>query len=123
MPGRAVVALLALVALGPTAWGLHLTVSYWLVPVACRAGSDVGLHVATAVAALAAVGALAWGYRRLARRGDVAGAVLGRRAETGGGGAEGARQLFDVMGFALAGFFLLIVLVAGLSPLMLGACE
>ncbi|MGY6501445.1 MAG: hypothetical protein ACXIVQ_11215 [Acidimicrobiales bacterium] len=59
-----------LVAAPPTVWALHLGLAYWLVPVSCRAGTTLPIHLATGVALLALAAVVVAG-RRVGRAGSV----------------------------------------------------
>jgi hypothetical protein len=48
--------------LGPAAWLAHLTISYALVPETCAGGSNLKLHVATAICFAVAMAAAAIGW-------------------------------------------------------------
>jgi cytochrome c oxidase assembly factor CtaG len=89
---------------GPIAWSLHLLVSYPLVPLACRRGSDLPLHLVTAVTAALALasGVLAW------------------RA---GRGARGRDRFMADAGFLLSAGFLVAVLAGGLPVLLQDPCD
>ena len=58
-----------LVAAPPTVWALHLGVAYWLVPVSCRVGTTLPIHLATAAALLALAAVVGVG-RRVGRSGS-----------------------------------------------------
>lgn len=102
--GRA--ALTIAVAGAPTAWMVHLLVSYLLVPVACGQDSNVLLHVTTFLTALAAVagGAVAARIRRDARS------------------ADRGRAFVALAGMAMSPLFLLLIVVGGASPVLIGPC-
>lgn len=92
------------VGAAPTAWLAHLLVSYALVPVACRGGAYL-LHLTTFVAA---AGALAGGVVAYRCR---------RHAQDGG-----ADAFLALAGLAMSPLFLLVILVAGIGNILVGAC-
>lgn len=51
------------VAAPPFIWFLHLAASYWLVPVACEAGTNLPIHAATVVALAASGAVVGFGLR------------------------------------------------------------
>lgn len=93
---------------GPIAWTAHLLISYPLVPVACDMGTNAILNAVTAATALlSAAAALVgwWAYRRL--RGDPP--------------FDWARFM-AVSGALLGAFFVFVIVVEGLPPLLQDAC-
>lgn len=107
---------------GPAAWTVHLLASYPLVPLACDLGTALPLHLLTlttalASAAAAAAGGLAW--RRL-RREPTPGA--GQAAEGDGDDATGRARFMAVAGGILATFFVYVILVEGLPPVLQDPC-
>jgi hypothetical protein len=52
-----------MVAVAPTAWAMHLALSYWFVPVSCERGTVAPMHLTTAVAVACAVAAAIYGHR------------------------------------------------------------
>ena len=125
---------------GPVIWFVHFVLVYMAVEVGCN-GSGPGLRlldaraaalvtlVATGVAALACLGAAAWGYRWWRRPGsteagggDTAGAE-GRGSNTSDGGdSDDPRRALAFAGFLLSLLSLLSVLVVGLPALALQTC-
>lgn len=102
---------------GPAAWTVHLLASYPLVPLACRLQTTLPLNLVTLCTALvsaaaAATGGVAW--RRLRRVG--AGDPTVDR-----GGDIGGRALFMASAGAILGvFFLWVILVEGMPPILVG---
>lgn len=114
--------LTVVVTLGPAVWFLHLAVSYWLVPVSCRAGGGWPIHVTTVVA-LALGAAVVLGAARLAGTSVGDGmARLVRISGPGGGPLGSGADLLVALGWLLAVFFVLVVVGAGLPALILRPC-
>ena len=95
----------------PLAWGIHLGLSYWLVPRACAFG-EVWLHLATVVSLLLG-GVAVWAAQRTWSSGRGAHA----------GEATGACNRFlGATGMIIAILFIGAILMQGLQPLLLDAC-
>jgi hypothetical protein len=108
---------LLVVAVAPLVWMLHLTLSYWLVPAACDAGSNAAINVVTALG-LAATSAVAWfGWRSDPERRRRRGSVL-TDTELDHRTAAGIARL----AFVLGAYFTLVVAVTGLVPIVLRPC-
>lgn len=121
---------------GPTAWFLHLVISYALVVYVCRTGDVWLLHLATAgTVLLAGAGVLvAMGsWRRLFPRSepnapDVEHATMmdqreGLRRSDPADPTIGRARLMALGGIALSGFFLAMILMAWVPDLVLSPCE
>lgn len=120
---------------GPLAWTVHLLASYPLVPLACDMGTNAPLNVITAGTALvsAAAGAVGWwAHRRLRGAGEdplddgAPGAGSGD-AEPGALWAGGDppfawARFMAVCGALLGAFFVFVILVEGLPPILQDAC-
>ena len=52
-----------LVALAPTAWAVHLGLSYWFVPVSCEWGTVAPMHLTTAAAVVVTVSIATYSHR------------------------------------------------------------
>ena len=52
-----------MVAVPPTAWAMHLLLSYWFVPVSCERGTVAPMHLTTVVAVACAAAAAVYGHR------------------------------------------------------------
>ncbi len=104
--GARIVTLCVAVAAAPAAWMAHLLVSYLLVPVACRQGSDLLLHVTTVVTALAAAGG---------------GAVALRTWKRARSRARGT-AFVALAGAFMSPLFLIVILVGGVGPLLIRTC-
>lgn len=111
------------VASPPFIWFVHLAVSYWLVPVACEAGTNMALHAATLVALLASGAVVAFGIR------------TGRSAPHKGSENSGALEITalteldnrstEALGraaVAMGAYFGLIIVVTGLVAAVLAPC-
>jgi hypothetical protein len=114
--------LTVVVTLGPAVWFLHLSVSYWLVPVTCRVGGGWPIHVTTVVA-MALVAALVVGAARLAGPSVREGMAWLVRSSGPDGFPSGSGADFLVaLGWLLAVFFVVVVVGAGLPALILRPC-
>lgn len=101
----------------PIAWLLHLSVSYFLVTLACTGDSGTprwGILVATFGFAIVAASAGMVAYRGWRRLPSPAGS-------DGEPGASRGRFLL-VTGMLLAGLFVVLIVLAGLPPLFVPAC-
>ena len=105
-------------AVATVAWVLHLIVSYSVVEWYCRRGGDIepervtlalnGLTLITALMAAAGIW-LAWHNLRRVR-------------QAGEDGRSRARFM-AVSGILISTFFLVVILVEGIPPLVLGPCQ
>lgn len=107
---------------GPAVWFLHLAVSYWLVPVSCRAGSTWPMQVTTVVALVAGVAVVLLSAR-------LAGPTVARgvsrmlgAAGPAGRPVAGGRDLLVLVAWILAVFFVVVVVGAALVGLMQRPC-
>lgn len=111
------------VAAPPFIWFLHLAASYWLVPVACDAGTNLPLHAATVLALLASAAVVAFGVR------------VGRTASPPEGGLSGSTEVTALTeldhrsaeslgraAVAMGAYFALIIVVTGLVAALLVPC-
>jgi hypothetical protein len=102
----------------PTAWALHLAVSYFLVSLGCGAqwqGARDAVIVATILCAVTAGAAGVFGWRRWkAARGSAGGAAF----ET-----DRVPQFLAISGAVLAALFTGAIILAGMSPLFLPLCS
>lgn len=105
-PSRPPLRDLAVLAVPPATWFLHLNVSYLLVPTSCRAGHRWFLLVVT-VAALAVM---------------VPPAVRSLRLRRGHGG-EGVDAFLGRMGIWFSALFAGATLLVGLSAAIVGPCQ
>jgi hypothetical protein len=98
----------------PLAWSAHLLASYPLVSVACRLQTTWPLHLITAATALIAAAAALTGWRcyQQVRAGGPAGL----------GDAFARARFMAVAGVALGLFFVFVILVEGLPPLLHDPC-
>lgn len=92
---------LIVLALAPLLWFTHLAVSYALVPLSCRVGSDLPLHVVTVLGLAALVTASVMAVRA-ARRGD--------------------RRAVALVCAALAAYFTFVVAWTGLVAVVVDRC-
>lgn len=101
--------------IGPAAWGLHLLVSYVLVPWVCRTGEYWTLHGVTLVTFLLATAGMMISWRQWTS--------VGRGALTGPGDPSVRRVRFmAVGGLLISALSALIILVEGLPGFVLSAC-
>lgn len=98
--------------LGPTAWGIHLMVSYLLVEWVCRTGDDWALHGVTLFTLILALfGAwLSW------RRWSLAGRAWP------GNDAQSRPRFLAVSGVIIGVLSALIILAEGIPTFFLDAC-
>jgi hypothetical protein len=110
-----------LAAAPPAIWGLHLALTYAIVPESCAAGTTVGLHVATFLGATLIVGsgALAALLYRNGRLLDPRALVRARDLDASAPAADRAVPRLAVL---FAPYFLLLVLMAGLVFVMVDPC-
>lgn len=98
----------------PVVWILHLVVTYGLVYLTCTPGGRVWFILAT-VLALAAIGVvLAATWPDLGD--DAFGGVIS------GPGGEGGRDTMARVAWLLAGFFMLVTLMAGVGTMLVSPC-
>lgn len=109
-----------LVAAAPAVWALHLGVSYWLVPVACEAGTASPIHVTTGIA-LAATAAIILLGARTARTTRPTGGMLVGTAETEleHRTTAGLGRLAAVMGV----YFALVIAMTGVVAVVMRPCS
>lgn len=98
----------------PAVWLGHLVLTYGLVYVTCRPGGWVWFALATlvALAAIGAVVAATW-----PGLGDDTG-----RALVSGPQGQGGGEVMGRVAWLLAGYFLLVTLMAGVATLMVSPC-
>jgi hypothetical protein len=115
---------------GPAAWLAHLLVSYALVPVSCEQGRSVWLYLTTLVTGAAAVAATVVAARTLARaragRRDDAGRasdLVGRLQRAAGRDGASGVPLVLAVGLLFGAFYLLVVVMGGIAPTIVGPCE
>lgn len=104
-------------ALAPVLWGTHLAVMYALVPLSCRVGTDAPLHLATLVAAAGLVLSVVVAVRFSPEgclRGFV-GALLDRSP-----GRD--RHALPLVALAMSVYFLGVVVMTGVTPLVVDRC-
>lgn len=89
---------------GPVAWLVHLSLSYYLVPRACAAGTSLGLHLVTLASAAVAVAAV----------------VASRRVRAGD---DPRGRFLGTLGVLVGVLFLAAVLVEGLPVALIDACR
>ena len=99
---------------GPVAWTIHLLASYPLVPLACRLQTTLPLNLITAgtaalAAAAALTGALAWKRVR---------GVASREGRE----APHRARFMAIVGAVLGTFFVYVILVEGLPPILQDPC-
>jgi hypothetical protein len=99
---------------GPMAWSAHLLASYPLVSVACRLQTTLPLHLITAATALIAAAAALTGWRCYQQ--------VHAGGPTGLGDAFARARFMAVAGVALGLFFVFVILVEGLPPLLHDPC-
>src|SRR5688572_30241408 len=101
----------------PIVWALHLAVSYLLVALDCGSqwdGARAAVLVATAVCAVAAAGAGAFGWRQWKRApGQRGGSMLD---------PVDVREFLLLSGATLAALFAGAIVFAGIAPLFLPLC-
>lgn len=98
----------------PAMWIGHLVVTYGLVYVTCRPGGRMWFSLATVVA-LAGIGAVL--VATWPRLGGGTGPALVTGPEGQGGG-----EVMGRVAWLLAGFFLLVTLMAGVATLVVSPC-
>lgn len=104
-----------LAVVGPAvAWLLHLLVTYGLAYVTCRPGGRIWFVVATAPA-LTAIAAVMVATRP--SRGDHP-----ARSVISGPEGEGGVDIMTRVAWLLAGFFLLVTLMAGVGTILVSPC-
>lgn len=99
----------------PVIWAARFMVSYTLVPVACRSGSTVLLHLVTgvALAATAAAGLVAWRRWR----------------QVGGGtqldldGAAARTRFMAITGMLSSALFIIVTVAEWLASVMVHPCQ
>lgn len=89
---------------GPAAWTAHLLSSYALVGLACRLQTTLPLHLVTGLTALVSAAAALTGWTAWRKAGD-----------------DRVRFMAGT-GAALAAFFVYVILVEGLPPLLQPLC-
>ena len=104
-------------------WFLHLAASYWLVPVACDAGTNLPIHAATLVALAASAGVVAFGLRsgrsgRPSPSGDLWDSGLTAQTEIDQRNPEALGRAAVAMG----AYFALVIVVTGLVAALLTPC-
>ena len=111
------------VASPPFIWFVHLSASYWLVPVACDAGTNLPLHAATLVALLAAAAVVGFGLRtgRSDRRVST-GPPVGSEVTTLTELDHRSAQALGRAAVAMGAYFALIIVVTGLVAVLLTPC-
>lgn len=120
-PSRRRTVAVLVVAAAPLVWALHLGVSYWLVPVACEAGTNLPIHLATGVGLLASLAIVVYGHRMgpgRQRRADTAVAVASVGDELEHASAAALAPLATILG----AYFGLVIAVTGLVAVILGPC-
>ena len=101
---------------GPLAWTAHLLASYPLVSLACRSGSTTHLNLITAATALlsaaaALTGWMAWRRLRVAEGAEGPDHETHRRA-----------GFMAIAGAVLGTFFVYVIVVEGLPPVLMDPC-
>lgn len=122
----------ALVALGPGIWFTHLSVSYFLIPISCRAGSDLPIHAATVVALIGAGVTTVTAVKAVRAGGGRAGGGSGDRlwdwffvsgeAARDERDERDDRQTLFVLATAMAAYFWFVVVMTGFVPLVVDRC-
>lgn len=101
---------------GPLAWTAHLLTSYPLVPLACRLQTTLPLNLVTAATALLAASAAATGWLAW-RRLPASGGARDRVEDVGG-----RARFMAAAGAVLGVFFVYVIVVEGLPPLLQDPC-
>lgn len=96
-------------------WFVHLALSYAFVPSACRGGSAVPLLIVTIVGLCAGAAATVVAGRSTAAD-DAPPPWRDQR------GAGTPRQRLSSVGFAMAGYFTFVMLLAALVPILVAPC-
>lgn len=101
--------------IGPTAWMLHLNISYLAVPWICVTGNYRVLHLITAAALLLTAGGafIAWRSWRQA----------GRERPGAADWTVSRSHFMAIGGLSLNGLFFLIILAQGIANFMVDACQ
>lgn len=102
-----------LVVAAPAAWMVHLLVTYGLVYVTCRPGGRVWLLLAT-VTAVTVIVVTAIRERRLRARAF----IISEMTELPPDGW----RLIAIIGWAMAAFFLLVTMMAGVASALVSPC-
>ncbi len=113
--------LVALVAVPPTVWFVHLSVSYALVPASCSTGTTGWLHLTTLVG-VGTIVAAAVGAARLSRSRRLLGPkalVRSRHLDADRPATDDALPRLAVL---VAPYFLLLVAMLGLVFLVVDPC-
>jgi len=100
---------------GPIAWAIELTVSYAIVKRVCASRNDVVLHLITILSlAIVAGGGLLSGnaYQRTAQDRPTDGSSPRQRA-----------RFMAILGLALSGFFLVVIIASALPNWVIDACQ
>ena len=101
---------------GPLAWTAHLLTSYPLVSLACRLQTTLPLNLITAATALLSAAAAATGWRAW-RRLPASGGARDRVEDAGG-----RARFMAAAGAVLGAFFVYVIVVEGLPPLLQDPC-
>jgi hypothetical protein len=118
---RRAVFVVAVAALPPLAWMLHLAITYAIVPESCAAGTTFWLNSATAVgvALIVAAGVAATLAHWNGRLYDLVGLVRSRDLAASRPAAERA---IPTLAALFVPYFLLLVIMAGLVFLVVDPC-
>lgn len=112
-----------IVAAPPFIWFLHLAASYWLVPVACDAGTNLPIHAATLVALLASGAVVGFGLRTgRAEASRSSEGLLDPEVTTLTELDHRSDQALGRAAVAMGAYFALIILVTGLVAVLLTPC-
>ncbi len=109
-----------LLALGPGIWFLHLSLTYAFVPEVCQLGNALPFHALSVVAVVGLVVTTVVAYRALPDRRDVRRWTLA--PSVGPRGQERERPVLFVLSALLAAYFLVVVVLTWLVPIVLHRC-
>ena len=106
----------------PVAWAVHLGLCYFLVALACTtawrgAGVTIAILVATLVLAAVSVASGVFAYRRWRAMGGGDGWDQALSSPGGKGG------FYWMLGVLMSGLFTLVIVLEGLGPLFVDACQ
>lgn len=101
---------------GPLVMFIHGAVNFVMVPWACGAGKQSALWLTTALCSLVAISAIFVAFRKWLQ----AGADWDHTQELG---PVPEARFMAILGMAVSGLSLLVILGAGVASLFLGACQ
>lgn len=117
---RVAIAALLLVTAAPLLWFAHLSAMYALVPVACRLGSDLPFHAATAVALFGLVICTVAAFRLASGRSlrETLRRALGADPSI----PDRDRAVPTLVAATMAVYFAFIAAMTGIAPLVVDRC-